>query len=110
MSTARRINRRRFMGVAARATGAVAAGPFSTSVAAGRSARKGGGRGIPRGRLGLQQWSIRDAITRLDGSVSGYLGGRRFPADPTDLGPLVPLPGGFASVFRYLASVGYRGF
>ena len=65
---------------------------------------------VTRDRIGLQQWSIRDAITRLDGSVSGYLGGRGFPYDPTDLGPAVPLPGGFASVFRYLASVGYRGF
>ena len=33
-----------------------------------------------------------------------------YPADPTDLGPLVPLPGGFAEVFDYLASVGVRGF
>jgi len=49
-------------------------------------------------------------VDRLDGSVTGYLGGRGFPYDPTDLGPAVPLPGGFASVFRYLASVGYRGF
>ena len=40
----------------------------------------------------------------------GYLGGPNFPEDPTDLGPLVPLPGGFAAVFEYLASVGYRGF
>jgi sugar phosphate isomerase/epimerase len=70
----------------------------------------GGGRLVPRNRLGVQQWSVRDAITRLDRSASGYLGGPRFPEDPTDLGPLVPLPGGFAAVFRYLASVGYRGF
>ena len=40
----------------------------------------------------------------------GYLGGPSFPDDPTDLGPLVPLPGGFAEVFEYLASVGYKGF
>jgi sugar phosphate isomerase/epimerase len=60
--------------------------------------------------LGLPQWSIRDAITRLDRSVQGYLGGPNFPDDPTDLGPLVPLPGGFRAVFEYLASVGYRGF
>jgi len=65
---------------------------------------------VPRDRIGVQQWSLRDAITRLDGSVQGYLGGRNFPYDPTDLGPLTPLPGGFASVFRYLASVGYHGF
>jgi sugar phosphate isomerase/epimerase len=114
MSTGVGINRRKFIGVAAGAAGAVAAGPLS-GVAVAHEGRGGGSRGggrglVPRDRLGLQQWSIRDAFNRVDGSVQGYLGGRRFPEDPTDLGPLVPLPGGFASVFRYLGSVGYRGF
>jgi sugar phosphate isomerase/epimerase len=68
------------------------------------------GRLVPDDRLGLQQWAVRDSITRVDGSVMGYLGGDNFPVDPADLGPLVPLPGGFEAVFRYLASVGYRGF
>jgi sugar phosphate isomerase/epimerase len=111
MSTTRRINRRTFVGAAAGAAGAAAVGPFGTGTAVAHD--HGGHDGapkIPRKRIGLQQWSIRDSITRLDGSVTGYLGGRDFPRDPTDLGPLVPLPGGFASVFRYLASVGYRGF
>jgi sugar phosphate isomerase/epimerase len=95
--------------------GVAALGPFSPAAVAGpphHDEPRGHGRGgvVPRERLGVQQWSLRDAITRLDGSVSGYLGGRNFPNDPRDLGPLVPLPGGFASVFRYLASVGYRGF
>ena len=40
----------------------------------------------------------------------GCLGGPDYPHDPTDLGPLVPLPGGYAEVFEYLASVGIRGF
>src|SRR5215216_2568891 len=111
MSTGRRINRRAFMGTAAGAAGAAAAGPFSIGTAAAHGGgHHHGGPNVPRNRIGLQQWSIRDAITRLDKSVSGYLGGRDFPEDPTDLGPLVPLPGGFASVFKYLASVGYRGF
>ncbi|HET6547606.1 MAG TPA: TIM barrel protein, partial [Solirubrobacter sp.] len=118
-------SRRRFIGAGAGIVGAAALG-------ATPAAAHGGGHGgwgdddddhddhghghghghdlIPRDRIGLQQWSIRDAIVRLDGSVTGYLGGRRFPYDATDLGPLMPLPGGFASVFRYLASVGYRGF
>ena len=30
----------------------------------------------------------------------GYLGGANFPADPTDLGPLVPLPGGLEGAPR----------
>jgi sugar phosphate isomerase/epimerase len=114
MSSEGRINRRKFMGVAAGAAGAAAAGPLSAGTALGREKHKGrhrrGGRLVPRDHLGLQQWSIRDSITRLDGSVSGHLGGRDFPEDATDIGPLVPLPGGFASVFEYLASVGYRGF
>jgi sugar phosphate isomerase/epimerase len=111
MSTDRKINRRTFMGAAAGAAGAAAVGPLGpgTAIAHGKGGHDKGPR-VPRKRLGLQQWSIRDAITRLDGSVSGYLGGSDFPADPTDLGPLVPLPGGFTSVFDYLGSVGYRGF
>jgi sugar phosphate isomerase/epimerase len=110
----RRIDRRSFIGVAAGAAGAAALGPAGSSAATahgrhGGGGHHGGGR-VPRDRVGLQQWSVRDAITRLDGSVQGRLGGRDFPDDPTDVGPLVPLPGGFASVFRYLASVGFRGF
>src|SRR5262249_36707964 len=40
----------------------------------------------------------------------GNLGGPDYPDDPTDLGPIVPLPGGYAEVFDYLASVGITGF
>jgi sugar phosphate isomerase/epimerase len=78
-----------------------------------------GERLVPPGKLGVQQFSIRDAITRRSIANStangltptrGYLGGPNFPDDPTDLGPLVDLPGGFNEVFAYLASVGYRGF
>jgi sugar phosphate isomerase/epimerase len=106
MGNARRIDRRTFIGAAVVAVGAAAVGPFATDVALAQSR----GRLVPDDRLGLQQWAVRDAITRVDGSVMGYLGGDSFPADPADLGPLVPLPGGFEAVFRYLASVGYRGF
>jgi hypothetical protein len=82
----------------------------------------GSGKGerlVPPGKLGIQQFSIRDAVTRRSIANSkangltptmGYLGGPNFPADPTDLGPLVPLPGGFVEVFDFLASLGYRGF
>jgi sugar phosphate isomerase/epimerase len=118
------LSRRTFLGVSAGALGAAAIGGAAPAVASegpgrgrgnGNGHGKGHGRGhgdllVPRDRLGVQQWSVRDAITRLDRSVSGYLGGPHFPADPTDLGPLVPLPGGFRSVFAYLASVGYNGF
>ena len=111
MPSARKIDRRTFIGAAAGATGATALGPWSAGVSLGDDREKGKGkRLVPPGRLGLQQWAVRDSITRLDGSVSGYLGGQGFPQNPADLGPLTPLPGGFAAVFQYLASVGYRGF
>ena len=85
-----------------------------------RGAGKGvGERLVPPGKLGIQHFSVRDAITRrsIASNVAagltptrGYLGGPNFPADPTDLGPLVDLPGGFAETFEYLAGLGYRGF
>src|SRR5262249_60733856 len=40
----------------------------------------------------------------------GNLGGPDYPDDPTDLGLPEPLPGGYAEVFDYLASVGINGF
>ena len=111
MAEQRKLNRRTFIGAAAGAAGATALSPLGPALSLGHgNDKRHGDRLVPRDRLGIQQWAIRDSITRLDKSVSGYLGGPNFPADATDLGPLVPLPGGFVSVFRYLASVGYRGF
>ena len=114
---ARKISRRRFLaGSAAAAVGVGAAGPMVMRALAA----PGGGLGerlAPPGKLGVQHFSIRDAITRrsIANSVAngltptrGYLGGPNFPADPTDLGPLVDLPGGYIEVFAYLASVGSR--
>jgi sugar phosphate isomerase/epimerase len=117
MSTEHGLSRRRFLG-AAGVAGAAAMIPLAPALGYGGDddydgygqGRGGGDRIVPRGKLGIQQWSVRDSITRLDKSVSGYLGGRGFPGDPSDLGPLVPLPGGFKAVFTYLASVGYGGF
>ena len=106
---ARKLDRRTFIGAAAGAAGATALGPWGpVSLGRGKDKHKGK-RIVPRGRLGLQQFSIRDSITRLDGSVTGYLGGPNFPADAADIGPAVALPGGFAAVFEYLASVDYDG-
>jgi sugar phosphate isomerase/epimerase len=114
MSTEHRWSRRRFLG-AAGVAGAAAVVPLAPALGYGGGdddyqTHGHGGRVVPRGKLGIQQWSVRDSITRLDKSVSGYLGGRNFPEDPSDIGPLVPLPGGFRAVFAYLASVGYNGF
>ena len=38
----------------------------------------------------------------------GFLGGPDFPEDPTDLGPLVPLPGGWRELFEFLADAGFK--
>ena len=112
------ISRRRFLGTAAGAAGAAALGSWAPR-AFGDPANGVGERLVPPGKLAVQHFSIRDAITRrsIAGSraagvapTMGYLGGPNFPDDPTDLGPLVPLPGGYIEVFEYLASVGYRGF
>jgi len=98
------MSRRGFLGVtaaAAGAAGAAALGKWAPSASA--AAKPGNGPlVVPRGHLGTQQYSARDAYTFLDGSVLG-----RLSDDPQ--APNVPLPGGFRSVFKYLASVGYNG-
>jgi hypothetical protein len=111
----RKLSRREFIGVGAGVTVAASLGGASAFGKIG-----GGGRPtIPPGLLGVQQFSVRDATARLSIASSnrlgltpamGHLGGHDYPHDPTDLGPLEPLPGGYAEVFDYLASVGVRGF
>jgi hypothetical protein len=104
MSQDLRMSRRGFLGVtaaAAGAAGAAALGKWAPSASA--STTPGSGPLIvPSGHLGTQQWNARDAWAWLDQSVSG-----RLDEDPQ--APNVPLPGGFRSVFKYLASVGYNG-
>ena len=120
MTEPQRLSRRRFLGTAAAGSLAVAGlGALAPKALSGASPQALGERLVPPGKLALQQFSLRDAVTRRGIAASnaagvaptmGYLGGPSFPDDPTDLGPLVPLPGGFAEVFEYLASVGYKGF
>ena len=118
MSNEYSISRRKFLGAAAGAAGAAALGSWAPRAFGGPGAGVGE-RLVPPGKLAVQHFSIRDAITRRSIASSraagltptmGYLGGPNFPDDPTDLGPLLPLPGGYIEVFEYLASVGYRGF
>ena len=117
------LSRRKFLGAAAGVAGLAAVGSTVPSAFAGTAAGTGakgvGERLVPPGKLGIQQFSVRDSITRRSIANSlangltptrGYLGGPNFPEDPTDLGPLVNLPGGFAETFEYLAGLGYRGF
>ena len=113
MST--KLSRRQFIGASAGAAAAVTLG----GVAATYAGAAGGRPTIPPGLLGVQHFSVRDATARLSIASSqrlglapamGFVGGPNYPADPTDLGPLVPLPGGYAEVFEFLASAGVRGF
>lgn len=108
----RKLSRRQFIGASAGAAVAASLGGASVTLGGGRPT-------IPAGLLGVQQFSVRDATARLSIASSnrlgltpamGFLGGPDYPDDPTDLGPLVPLPGGFAEVFEYLASVNVRSF
>ncbi len=109
----RKLSRRQFIGATAGAAAAASlGGTAAISLGKGRPT-------IPPGLLGVQQFSVRDATARLSIASSnrlgltpsmGFLGGPDYPDDPTDLGPLVPLPGGYAEVFEYLASVDVKKF
>src|SRR5438552_10621207 len=112
----RKISRRQFLGATA---GAAAATYFGGAGRAFSGGSQGGDPTVPAHLLGVQHFSVRDATARLSIAASnrlgltptmGHLGGPNYPDDPTDLGPLVPLPGGYAEVFEYLASVGVKGF
>jgi len=114
MSTA--FNRRQFLAAGA---GLAAVAYLGRVPGAFGGARAGGHPTVLEHLLGVQHFSVRDATARLGIASStrlgvaptmGRLGGPNYPADPNDLGPLVPLPGGFAEVFEYLASVGVAGF
>ena len=116
------LSRRKFLGAAAGVASVAALGsavPGALSSATAAAGKGVGERLVPPGKLGIQQFSLRDSITRLSiarskatgvAPTQGYLGGPNFPQDPTDLGPLVDLPGGFEETFEYLAGLGYRGF
>jgi len=112
----RKVSRRKLMagaGVAA----AAALAPLGPSVFSAPAAAAGNGRLIPAGKVGTITFTQRDVPGRLGVAASaaagvsptmGFLGGPNFPDDPTDLGPLVPLPGGWKELFEYLAAAGYK--
>src|SRR5436190_10825943 len=112
----RTMNRLQFMRAGA---GLAAATYFGGASTAFGQVTAGGNPTVQPHLLGVQHFSVRDATARLSVAAStrlgvtptmGHLGGPNYPQDPTDLGPLVPLPGGYAEVFDYLASVGVTGF
>jgi sugar phosphate isomerase/epimerase len=111
------LNRRRFLGVTAGAAAIAAthAGPMRAFAAPPQVT--GNGRLIPPGKLGTITFTQRDVPGRLGIAASnamgvpptmGFLGGPEFPDDPNDLGPLVPLPGGWRELFEFLADLGYK--
>ena len=105
----RKLSRRQLLGgIGGAATVATLSSFGSTAALAGPAA----GRLIPAEKVGTITFTQRDVPGRLGISTGsptmGYLGGANFPADPTDLGPLVALPGGWKDLLAYLASVGFE--
>jgi sugar phosphate isomerase/epimerase len=75
------ISRRKFLGVAAGATGAAAVGPWAPGALADRGrGRRGGDRLLPKDRLAVQLFTLRNRISTL----------------------------GFGPVFQELAAIGYK--
>jgi hypothetical protein len=109
----RALSRRRFLGTTAGLTIGAAAGGLAPLASA--SAAGGAKRLIPEDKVGTITFTQRDVPGRVGIAASaaagvaptmGFLGGANFPEDPTDLGPLVPLPGGWRELFEFLANVG----
>ena len=71
----------------------------------------------PDGKLGTITFTQRDVPPRVGIAASaalgvaptmGFIGGPDFPEDPNDLGPLVPLPGGWLELLEFLRGVGFK--
>ena len=110
----KKLSRRQLLGAGIGGAAAVATlSSFGPAAAfAAPAASPGAGRLIPGEKVGTITFTQRDVPGRLGISTGsptmGYLGGANFPADPTDLGPLVPLPGGWKELLAYLAGVGFE--
>src|SRR5687768_589256 len=124
MALHRKISRRQLV-AGAGLTAAAALGPANVFVPSPAHAghdhdddrHHGRGRLIPPDKMGTITFTQRDVPSRVGIAASaalgvpptmGYLGGRDFPEDPDDLGPLVPLPGGWRELFKFLARLGYN--
>src|SRR5687767_9144842 len=127
MAFNKRISRRTLIAGAGTAAAAAAAGalnPFGpaavfahTDDGHGHGHGHGHGKLIPARKRGTITFTQRDVPSRVGIAASaalgvaptmGYLGGPDFPDDPTDLGPLVPLPGGWRELFEFLAGSGFH--
>ena len=112
MAKQRKVNRRTFIGAAAGAAGATALSPLGPSLSLGhdkdmaqgrpaRPARPSRAPAVRDPRLDHPARQVRHGEPRRTG-VPGQRSRHRPDSSP--------LPGGFAAVFEYLASVGYTGF
>ena len=99
----RKVSRRDLLKAGAATAAAASMLPMAGAAVFAAPASKGG-RLIPTGKVGTITYTQRDVPSRVGIAASaslgvnptmGYLGGPGFPDDPTDLGPLVPLPGGW---------------
>ena len=105
-----RITRRQLLKSGAGAAAAATLATLGPTVALGAAAGKA--KLIPEDKVGTITFTQRDVPGRLGiatGSPTmGFLGGPNFPDDPTDLGDLVPLPGGWKELFEFFAGVGIK--
>jgi hypothetical protein len=117
MAMQNRISRRGLIAGAGAAAAAAVVPLGPGSVFAPKRASAAEGRLIPDGKLGTITFTQRDVPSRIGIAASaalgvaptmGYLGGPDFPEDPTDLGPLVPLPGGWLELLEFLANAGFK--
>ena len=104
------LSRRSLLKIGAGCGAAAVFTPLGASGALAAPPEGQGGRLIPAGKVGTITFTQRDVPGRLaisaGGTTMGFLGGPTFPDDPNDLGPLVPLPGGWKELFEYFANVG----
>ena len=116
MALEHKLSRRQLLKVGAGTAAAAAILPM-TGASVLAAPTKANGKLIAPDRIGTITYTQRDVPTRLgiagaaaagSNPTMGYLGGPGFPDDPTDLGPLVPLPGGWRELFEFLAGCGYR--
>ena len=106
-----RISRRQLLKSGAAGAAAATLATLGPTVALGAGKAKL----IPEDKVGTITFTQRDVPGRLGIAASaaagvaptmGNLGGDNIFTDPNDVGPSVPLPGGWKELFEFLASVG----
>ena len=106
----RKLSRRRLLQAGAASAAAAALIPIGSSSILAAKPEEKGGRLIPAGKVGTITFTQRDVPNRLaiaaGSTTTAYLGGPTSRKDPTDLGPLVPMPGGWAEMFAFFNRVG----